>query len=419
MTRNLRLLRVIVTCGCLSWAGHVHADAVVDWNAIAAQAIATAVPAGRPVPITTLDLAMVHAAIHDAVQAIDGRFEPYHVEIPGASGSPAAAAAKAAHDVLVSRFPEQAAFLDNAYHDYLSSQGLAENDPGVVVGQQAAAGIIALRANDGTFPPNQTPFIGGTDPGVWRPTPPAFAPMLIPWLGSVIPFTLKSPSQFRAAPPPPLTSTRYTRAYNEVKALGSLSNSARSPEQTELANFYNDNFVLLWNLALRDIAGMYLNNIDDTARLFALASLATADAAITSWDSKYHYVFWRPITAIQEGNHDPNRKTVGDPDWEPFAVTPPYPDYTSGANNVTGAVTGTLALFFGTDEVFFSLKSSNPLAFQNPRTYTRFSDAAQDVVDVRVYQGIHFRFADTAARHQGRLVAKWVFKYFLRPVERL
>jgi hypothetical protein len=387
---------------------------VVDWNFIASQAVGTATDAGRPVPVTALDLAMVHAAVHDAVQAIEGRFEPYHIRIEGASGSTVAAASKAAHDVLVNRLPAQGASLDTTYLNYLATHGLAPNDPGVAVGQEAAAGIIALRANDGSFPPNPEPFLGGTDPGEWRPTPPAFAPMLIPWLADVTPFTLKSPRQFRAAPPPPLTSGQYLRAYEEVKALGALSGSDRSPEQTDLANFYNVNFLLLWNQALRDIANAHVNNIGDTARLFALTSLATADSAITAWDSKRHFVFWRPITAIQEGDNDGNSRTVGDPTWQPFATTPPYPDYTSGANNVTGAVTGALELFFGTDQMTFSL-TGNPLA-QNPRTYNRFSDAAQDVVDVRIYQGIHFRFADSAARTQGRRVAKWAFKHFLRPV---
>jgi hypothetical protein len=403
----------------------VRADAVVDWNAIAVQAaLITAVPP-RPGPTAILDLAMVQAAVYDAVEAIDGRFRPYHVTIPRASGSPAAAAAKAAHDVLVNRFPGQAASLDKAYHDYLSQIGLAENEPGVAVGQQAAAGIIALRANDGSFPdPAAPPFTGGANPGEWRPTvsylpgpPPSLAPMANPWLATVRPFTLTSPTQFRAEPPPALTSDRYLRAYNEVKALGTFSNSARTPEQTDLAYFYSDNFFVLLNGGLRDIAGKYLKNIGDSARLFALANLAMADAAITAWDSKRHYVFWRPVTAIQEGDNDGNPRTAGDLAWQPLINNPPYPDYTSGANNVTGAVTRILALFFGTDHVTFSLSSAVPQVLQKTRTYGRFSDVAADVVDVRIYQGIHFRFADTAARRQGRLVAKWAFKQFLRPVD--
>ena len=207
-TRVLRLTSLIM-CMCLSWTARARADAVTDWNAIAVQTISTATPA-RPVTVIFLDVAMVQVAVYDAVQAIDKRFKPYHVEIPGASGSPEAAAAKAAHDILVNLFPEQTMSLDATYAQYLMDHSLATDDPGVAVGAAAAAGIIALRANDGRFPPNQVPFVGGTGPGEWRPTesfigtppaPPSFAPMLTPWLANVTPFTLNSGQQFRAGRP--------------------------------------------------------------------------------------------------------------------------------------------------------------------------------------------------------------------------
>jgi hypothetical protein len=418
----------MIVCGYLTWAVLARADAVVDWNAIAQQAITTAL--GRS---AILDIVLVQVAVYDAVEAIDGRFKPYHIEIPGASGSPAAAAAKAAHDVLVTLFPDQAATLDTTYHTYLANNGLEEDDPGVAVGQQAAAGILALRANDGRYPVNPPPFIGGTDPGVWRPTPsynvapgsppgtppgppPSFAPGGTPWVANVTPFTLKSPSQFRALPPPRLTSGRYTRDYNEVKSLGALDSSERTLEQTDFAYFYSDNYLVLWYQGLRDIANSHLHDIGDSARLFASVSLAAADAVITAWDTKFHYVYWRPITAIQEGDNDNNPETIGDPNWRPLVNTPNYPDYTSGANNVTGAITRTLKLFFGTDVMNFSLTTGNPLAVQKTRTYTRFSDVARDVVEARIYEGIHFRTADKVGRRQGRQVAKWTFTHFLRPV---
>src|SRR5437773_3183750 len=420
---KLRKLTGLLVCGYLSWAAPAGADAVANWTAIAVQAIITT-SAPRPGPSNILDMAIVQVAVYEAIEAIDGRFRPYHLTIPGASGSPAAAAAKAAHDVLVSRFPDRAASVDTAYHSYLSNNGLSENDPGVVVGQQAAAGILALRANDGSFPsPPPPPVTGGTDPGVWRPTisynpgpPPSLLPLAAPWMAIVTPFTLTSPAQFRATPPPALPSDRYARDYNEVKALGALSNSTRTPEQTDLAYFWAANYLVLWNQGLRDIANAHVHNIGDSARLFALANMAFADAAITAWDSKTHYLFWRPLTAIQEGDNDGNSQTAGDPTWRPLINTPPYPDYTSGANNVTAAVTSILALFFGTNEMTFSLTTTNPLAIQQTRTYHRFSDVVRDVVNVRIYEGIHFRSADTAARRQGRHVAKWAFKHFLRPV---
>src|SRR5258706_6917751 len=168
MTRLRRLIGLVVY-GCLSCAGAAYADAVVDWNKILVETF-NANPAGL---FALVEFAIVHAAIYDAVQAIEGEFEPYHVVIPGATGSPVAAAATAAHDVLVNFFPTQAVALDTTYHDYLAAQGLLETDPGVDVGQRAAAGILALRANDGRLPPNPPPFLGGTEAGVWRPTPPA------------------------------------------------------------------------------------------------------------------------------------------------------------------------------------------------------------------------------------------------------
>ena len=241
--------------------------------------------------------------------------------------------------------------------------------------------------------------------------------MLAPWLASVTPFTLTSPSQFRAPTPPSLTSKLYVTAYNEVKAMGANSNSARTLEQTDLAFFWSSNYLVLWNHALRDIAAAHVPDISDSARLFALAELAMGDAGITAWDSKFHFVFWRPLTAIQEGDNDGNPETAGDPNWQPMINTPNYPDYTSGANNVTGAITRVLALFFGTDEMTFAVTTTNATAPQQTRTYNRFSDAAEDVVNVRIYQGIHFRFADVQARKQGRHVAQWVFSHFLRSVD--
>jgi hypothetical protein len=417
MKQIVRFLLVAAVVATFSMTT-ARADAVTDWNAIAVQAVVTA-GAQRPGPTGVLDIAMAQAAVYDAVQAIEGQFEPYYVEIPGASGSPAAAAAKAAHDVLVNRFPAQTASLDLAYHTYLFNNGIPETDPGVSVGATAAAGIIALRANDGSFPvPPPPPFIGGTDPGVWRPTPPAFAPMVAPWMGAVTPFTINSGSQFRPPPPPSLTSPEYTRAYNEVKDIGSLNSSSRTPEQTDLAQFWAGNFVVMWNKALRDIDAAHVTNIGDSARLFALADMAMADAIITCWESKRYYVFWRPITAIQLGDTDGNDRTTEDTTWVPLITTPAYPDYTSGANNITAATTRALALFFGTDDMTFQVTTTNTgPTIQDTRTFNRFSDAAGEVVEARIYLGIHFRFADTDARKQGKHVAQWAFSHYFRAVD--
>jgi len=405
----------------LAGAAPAKSDAVLDWNAIAAQTIFAG---GRPGPSAVLDLAVVQATVHDAVQAYDRRFEPYATDIEDASGSPAAAVARATRDVLVNRFPAQAGSVEAAYVAYLAAQGLDATDPGVMVGQEVAAGMIALRTGDGSFPQPPPPdFVGANLPGVWRPTPsflpgppPSLAPMAAPWLAEVTCFALHDPAQFQPSPPPALNSGRYRRDYNEVKSLGRDVGSTRTPEQTQLAYFWAENFFAQWNRALRAIAETYLDNMGDRARLFALAWLAAADGVIVTWDAKIRYVYWRPVTAIQEGNNDGNPGTLGDPDWRPFINTPNYPEYSSGANALTGGITRILALFFGTDQVTFTVTSNNPLANPNARTYQRFSDAAADVVEARIYQGIHFRTADVVARRLGRQIARWVFEHSLRPL---
>jgi hypothetical protein len=214
-----------------------------------------------------------------------------------------------------------------------------------------------------------------------------------------------------------LSSEQYTKGYYEVKALGALTNSMRTPEQTQLATFFASNFFVLYNQTLRDVAAWQTDNIGDNARLLALGTLAIADSFIASWDSKSHYVYWRPITAIREGENDGNPQTEGDPAWQSFLNTPNYPDYTSGANNVAGALTRILELYFGTDRMSFTVVSTNPNAAPNRRTYNRFSDLSWDTVDVRIYHGIHFRTADEVGRTQGRQVAEWVFGHVLQPID--
>lgn len=411
MTRQ-RTLRALLVCTCLGWTSTSAADVVTVWNSATAQLAAT-----RPGPSGVFDLAMVHVAMHDAIQAFDGRFESYNAAIPNAAGSPVAAAAAAAHDVLVGLFPAQQGPLDTLYNDYLNAQGLA-GDPGVAVGQQAAMNILTARMGDGRFPSNPEMFFGGTDPGEWRSELAPPASMVTPWVGDVVPFTLKDSAQFRASSPPPhLTSGAYAKAYEEVKALGSLDSSTRTAEQTDIAYFFSDNSIQYWNRTLRGIAETNLSSdLGGSARLFALANLAIADAVITAWNSKRYWNFWRPITAIHEGDNDGNPRTEGDANWVPFLPTPNYPDYTSGANNVSGATSRMLKNFFGTDKLTFSISSSIAQAVQNPRSYTRFSDLADDIVDARIYEGIHFRFADEVARRQGTHVADWAFSHFLRPL---
>ncbi len=400
----------------LALPGSAVADAVTHWNEIAAASVAT----GRPGPIGQMDLALVAAAGHDAVQAIERQFEPYFAEVAGAQGSTSAAFAAATHGVLVAFYPGQAATLDPGLASYLADNGLA-GDPGVSVGQAVATRIATLRRlNPNPLP---APYVGSTDVGQWRPTnsllpgaPPPFSPMAVPWMASFDPFALTGPSRFRAPPPPALTSLRYAADYDEVKAKGALTGSTRTPAETDLAYFWTDNFAVQWNRAARAIADNYVHKIGDRARLFALINLAGADALITAWDSKTHYNIWRPVTAINEGDSDGNPLTAGDPAWQSLINNPNYPDYTSGANNISAAMLRTMALFFNRDRLDFAVTSNAPNVVQRTRTYRSFSQAAQEVVDARVLLGIHFRFADTAARRQGEQVAEWVSEHFLLPV---
>jgi hypothetical protein len=356
---------------------------------------------------------MVHIAMHDAVQAIQQRFETYSPGITPTTGSVIAAAAKAARDVLVNRFPAQTATLDAAYSTYLAAHQIASNDGGIAAGAQAAAAIIQGRVGDGAYPVPSPTFFGGTAPGQWRPT--VFTAtgepvsMAIPWMATAKPFTVMHSDQFFSAAPPRITSRRYTTDYNEVKALGRDVGSSRTPEQTAIAVFHSGNTVVLWNQTLRALADRYATNVGDSARLFALVNMAMADAAMTAWQQKIKYNVWRPDTAIQLGDTDGNRSTVGDPTWRPLFANPNYPDYTSGANSLSGAATEVLRLFFRTDRVNFSM-----IGPTSSRFFTAFSDAADEVVEGRMYMGIHFRFADTEARSRAMRVGRWAYKYYLR-----
>ena len=415
---SLKKLTGLVVGVALSWAAPAFADAVSDWNEIAAASVS----AGRPGGIGQVDLALTQVAMHDALQSYEHRFEVYYAQVTPVAGSKVAAAVAAVHGVLVSFYPAQAVTLDPIYATYLANHGLT-GDPGLAVGEKVAAKIVTLRRLDpNPLPP---PNLGENAIGKWRPTqnhlgPPPLpppAPFANPWLGDFHPFVVTGPARFRAPPPPELTSDRYTANYNEVKAKGALTGSTRTPAETDIANFWLDNFAVMHNRAIRGLAAKHLPRIGDRARLYALANLAAADAVITAWDSKKLYNLWRPVTAIPEGELDGNPNTAGDPAWLPYTNTPPYPDYTSGANNVTAGLMWATALFFGTDNMNIEISSANPLAIKKTRTYSSFSAVMAQVVNVRIYHGIHFRFADTAARTQGQQVAEYVVAHALLPVQ--
>ncbi len=423
--KDPRAAAAFAVCALLAGASTGQANVVTDWNALAVQCISTATPPARGGPPGLFDLALVHAAMHDAVQAIEHRYEPYHAT-PAATGgeSRSAAAAAAAHDVLVVLCPAAAASLDAAFKPYKDGM-----NPGLAVGSAAAAALLPLRRPTPVLPD----FTGGTGVGEWRPTPPGNLPMQFLFMATTEPFTLTSPDQFRPDGPPALDSHQYAREYAEVKKYGAVEShpaagTCPAPNRTEEARFWSGNFVAQWNEAARLIALDQQLSTGDSARLLALVNLAAADAAIAVWDSKLHFNFWRPITAIREGGADGNPWTIGDPLWTPFiqsahfpagSQNPAYPDYTSGANGLTGAVTGMLRLYFRRDTFrFYVNKGTSPAVAicTNPRTFDRFSEAAQEVVDARIWLGIHFRAADVDARDLGRRVAGWAFSNFLRPL---
>ena len=299
------------------------------------------------------------------------------------------------------------------------------------VGNAAAHNVLDSRAGDGSFPSPATPFAGGLGPGQWRPNPGTVS-MAAPWGGDVRPFAIESVQRCQPDDPPLMTSAEYAEAYNEVKSLGSATNSARTPEQSRVARIYSGGIPGQFNRLVRDLAAAYLAgnttaNLGDRARLFALVNTAIADAFICTWNSKKKFGFWRPIHAIQNGDQDGNLLTEKDATWTPYflPITPNYPDYTSGANGLAGASMRMLALFFGSDRPPQSFAihaaptatSLQPQAGDSPVIYERFSDVMKDVIKARIYLGIHFRFADTEARSQGRRVAQHTFKNILQPLD--
>jgi hypothetical protein len=319
----------------------------------------------------------------------------------------------AAYKVLVTYVPSAQASLDAAYAASLAKLPDGEaKDRGIAFGTRAADHLIRLRVGDGRNAPilfNQEPA-----PGVWRPTPPGMLPMSDPWMGFVRPLLVRSATQFAPPPPPALTSARYTRDFNEVKALGSLNSTARTPAQTATAQFFSGNALIQFNTALRDQLTVRHLDIVDAARMFAAIDMSLGDAEISVWYAKYVHGYWRPITAINLAGTDRNPATVADPTWVPLLTTPPYPEYPSGYNVVSSTVTHGLEDLFQTRHLRLTLISTAvPGAV---RQYDSGRALRRDVVDARVWLGIHFRFADTASRDMGRRLTDWTLDHYFQPV---
>ena len=385
---------------------------VVDWNATA---ISTALAAGEgPVP-QTRSMAIVAVAVNDAVNAISRRHATYDVvTLPPSGASVDAAAAGAAHRALTLLYPSQAAVLDAALAASISKYGIADFDPGLWFGESVAEQIVVRRSNDGAASAQfayTAPGAGSR--GVWVPTPPARLPALLPGWGQVLPWVLRSGWQFRPDEGPSLTSERYTRDFNEVKELGSLTSATRTGQQTNIARFWLTSAAVIWNGVLRVMAVDRALDASQAAHAFALLNVAGADSAIACWDAKYAFNFWRPITAIHNAAEDDNPSTAPDPAWAPLVPTPPFPEFTSGHTVISGAMATMLGLLFGDDPgVTFTVSSPTNAGFT--RTWSRFSAGVEEVIDARVWSGIHFRTSDVAGARMGKQVARFVFEHALR-----
>lgn len=388
-----------------------RADVVTDWNQTMLQSAA----ASGLIPQRQQRVAaMVHAAVHDAVNSIAPRYRVYAVRIaPSGPASIEAAAIQAAYGVLIRLFPAQAGTLGAARSSSLSTipDGPVKEE-GLAVGDAVAARIVALRSTDGSEVDGTYTF--GTGPGEYQRTPPTFANPAAPAFRFVTPFVLRRGDQFRTEGPPSLGSDEWAEDFNESKRLGSADSSERTAEQTEIALCGAEPPLPMWNRVARTIGAQKHTGLVENARLFALMNLAMTDATIACWDSKYTYRFWRPVTAIPAADTDGNDDTEADTDWTPLRPTPLHPEYPSAHSCVSNAAAKVLTGLFGSHTSFSTSTSTCPAGVV--RSYESFRDMADEIGDSRIYIGFHFRTAVRHGANLGRQVGHWTFHRFLQPL---
>ena len=414
-----RLRRLLAAAGMvciLATPAAAADDPVLEWNAVAVQL--TVVPALSPVQQTRV-MAIVQVAVHDAVNGITRDYHQYNpAGSPPAGASAEAAAIGAAHRALVGIFGDSD-LLAARYASSIAAHGVSPSDPGLAYGASVADAILALRQNDGAavaayvfIPP------GAGTPGVWTPISTApTAQSLLPGWGNVTPFVLRKGSQFRPDGPPALDSERYAKDFNEIAAIGSVGSTVRTGEQTQIALFWRASPTAIWNPILRKAIESASLDLSATARAAALFYLAASDASVACWDAKYFYNFWRPQPAIANADLDGNPATAADPAWRPLVPTPPHPDFPSGHGANSGAMAFVLAELFG-DAPGFVIEATSSQAPGFVRHWQTFSEGVDEVVDARVYSGIHFRKSDVVGARLGRKVAHFVLTHALRPVRR-
>ncbi len=393
------------------------ANPVVQWNRTLLVIVRT--PKAQPATIhPTRSFAIMHAAIYDAVNAIDRTHEPYLVRLAGVSrfASQDAAADVAAHEVLVTLYPNFQTTLDAQLQQLLAQiPDGADKAEGVSIGQTVADRILALRSNDGSANP-PIPFVFGTAPGDYQSTPPNFPkqPQFTNW-SHVTPFALESANQFRPGPPPALTSDTYSEVFNEVQSLGIAGSTTATPDQALTGRFWNGAIQNYWNEIAQTASVAHNLTTAQNARLFALLNLTIADSVIAFYDAKYTYNFWRPVTAIQEAATDGNPKTLPNPNWLPeVGNTTPDPSYPGAHAVISAGGASVLVSFFRGNHFDFTVTSEVLPGVD--RSFTSFSAAAEEATLSRIFAGVHFRSDLTTGQRLGRKVADFVVDNFLTPV---
>jgi hypothetical protein len=387
-------------------------NVVTDWNAIASTTIVKnggKAPGGAAVWFSYASL-----AVYDAVNAITGQYRPFYYH--GAASPNAsidAAAVAAAHRIIVNYFPSQQSDLDSQFATSLSAIGAdaSAKDAGVAVGEAAAAAVIAARTNDGLEA--NVPYNPGSGPGIWIPTPPAFAAAATPWLGQMRPFTMGTASDFRPDGPTPLGSEPWKRDYNLIRLLGGANSTARSAAESEIAIFWTEHTSQQFARVFGYLANNYALSVPDAARMMAILWTGAADAIIGCYDAKYAYNFWRPVTAVIAGGGDSNLQA--DPSWLPLGATPNHPEYPSAHACFTGAVTTLIAGYFGTTKVHLPIDST---AFQDgvhTHTFEDTRDVMDEVLWARMYAGFHFYRSLEVGRDLGATVGREVRRVHFGP----
>lgn len=383
-------------------------DLVLDWNS---QALAAIRAESTPPPAASRNLAILHIAIYDTVNSLTRERQTYAAEVMAdPQASMQAAISAAASTVLDSLYPSRASTIDAFHTQTLAAipDGMQET-AGVTLGKAVAEKILALRSNDGSS--DTVAYTPKTGPGNWQPTPPANAAPLLPQWPGVTPFAMNSVEEFAPNDIPALTSAEYTQAFNEVRDLGSATSTTRTADQTNIAKFWANGGGTAtppghMNILASNVSQATNLSLAENARLFAMMNVAMADAAIMAWQAKYATDFWRPVTAIRAADTDGNNATTQDAAWTPFLTTPPFQSYISGHASFSGAGAGVLKAFFGTDNISFTLKSED--ATVPDRSFTSFSQAAQESADSRIYGGIHWRFDNEDGLTAGNAIANLV-----------